>query len=350
MDFNDLLEKFKWINFEEYIKEERGKLEKNVDLLVKARRKFREKVLSIDDIGDRLFQVDERYFKQAVEALRIGEVAGIDGTISFYPTPLGYWCRIGVVAVNYMGERLNKIVYISDAQLVDTALDNIGEFLKNIEELNRYTPLLYRALMFYKEREIALSRKEKWKIVHGPLIPLEMRLGRLGVEGVLETNLKLAERIVENERIIGVLSSTRRLRILNLGYVLENGEYLKISDLGSLLKSEIRRAPEEERALINDFIEEYGEKVLVGIYKAFNKAYVFEASRKFFREAAHILYADSLNNPAKGFPMLIDYADSLCKTLVNPEDFKRRLEYELLKKEGYRAFQALDERRLRWSR
>ncbi|RLE84112.1 MAG: hypothetical protein DRJ39_03700 [Thermoprotei archaeon] len=350
MNFESLLERFHWLQYEDYIKKENIQITHDIDSFVEAREKFRNKVLSIPNISEKLFQIEDKKLKNAFNSLRKGEVCGIDGTLALYPTPIGYRCRIGVVAVNYKGERVNEAVYISDANLVDEELEKVEDFLENVEKLTRITPLLYRSIMFHRERELALERQEKWKLAHGPLIPLEMRLGRLGVSGALEANLELSKKIVEHGHVIGVLSSTNRLRVLNLGYALNPGEYMKIASLGSVMESEIRRAPSEERELILDFIREYGEKLVMGIYKASHKAYVFEAREDVFHEAAHILYADSLNNPVKGFPLLIDYADTLCSSLLSPEDFKKRIECEILKREKEKAFQSIDERRMRWRR
>lgn len=349
ISFRDLLRRIEWRCFEEYVSNEQRMFIDDAVFSVQKSHMFRDSIRNIPEVEKRIKSVSPDIILDSLRKLSSGRVVGVDGTISIYPTPVGYRCRIGVVAVNYLGERVGEALYVSDLEFIDEGLNDITELLRNIEELCKFTPLLYKCLMMYKERELVLNRSEEWKVIHGPIVPLEMRLGRLGVENVLEENIKLAERLVMHKKIIGVLSSTRRLRLLNLGYLLKPGEYMRVASVGKLMRSEKRRLTREEESLIDGFIENYGDALVTGIYKASGKAYVFESHRDYFDEAAGLIIADSLNNRTKGFPFLIDYADKVCHSLFSSEEFKSRFEQALLSAEGEEAFMSFDERRMRWS-
>ena len=202
--------------------------------------------------------------------------------------------------------------------------------------------------MLYKERELALQRPEKWKLIHGPLVPLEMRLGRLGVSGALKANLELAEELLKRGNIAGVMSSTSRLRLLNLGYLLRPGEYITAAKASAFMKAEKRRLTREEERLLDWFIEQHGDEITVSVYKAGSKAYVFEAPANQVDEAASIIIADSRHTGMKGFPLLLDYADKVASTLLSAEEFKQKFEQQLLRAQGLEAIMSFDERRMRW--
>jgi len=345
LDYRRIVEKFCWKDFNEYILNEDARLSDEASRILDLTSRFRERVLNISGVADRIKHVESSVLNKMSKLLYDGKVSGIDGTLALYPTPTGYKCRIGVVSINYSGERIEKVVYISDENLVDRDLDKIEDLFENIEGIVRFSPLLYKSIMLYKEREIALNDKGVWRLVHGPLIPLELRLSRLGVEGVLETNLELAEKLIKDGHIIGVLSSSSRLRLLNIGYLLKPGEYMYIGDIGRIWEVEMSRGGRS--SLLQDFIKSYGDKVSIGLFKTYRKAYIFEACKEFFDEAGHLVMADSIPNKFRGFPFLLDYADRICRSILSSEEFSDIFEYKLMLMEGDDAFMSIDERRMR---
>jgi hypothetical protein len=67
---------------------------------------------------------------------------------------------------------------------------------------------------------------------------------------------------------------------------------------------------------LTTFMNDAAPKVLVGTYRAsrFAPAQVFYAHRNFVHEAARIAIADSVLLDHRGFPMLIEMADNMCRT------------------------------------
>ena len=345
LDYRRIVEGFSWKSFDEYVLDEDFRLSGEVSRILELTSRYRERIMGLRGVAERIKSIDSGMLGRMRNLLYSGRVSGVDGTLSLYPTPTGYKCRIGVVSVNYVGDRVEKVVYVSDENLIDRGLERIEDVFENIESIARFSPLLYKSIMLYKEREIALNDKSDWRLVHGPLIPLELRLSRLGVDGVLETNLELAVKLIEDGHIIGVLSSSSRLRLLNIGYLLKPGEYMYVGDIGRIWEAEMMRGG--RNPLLQDFIKNYGDKVSIGLFKAYRKVYVFEACKKFFDEAGHLVMADSLPNRFRGFPFLLDYADRICRSILSSEEFSEILEYKLMLMEGDDAFMSIDERRMR---
>jgi len=346
LHFKVLASKLEWKPYEKYILSEDAEITEDAALSLQASENFREKILQSAKVKDRIHR--PRGTELAEQLLKSGQVAGIDGTLSAYPTATGARCRIGVVAVTYAGQSFAEAVYISSLHLADQDLEDPVQLLEEAEELAKASRLLFKALMLYKERELALQRPEKWKLIHGPLVPLEMRLGRLGVSGALKANLELAEKMLKRGNIAGVMSSTSRLRLLNLGYLLRPGEYIPAAKASAFMKAEKRRLTREEERLLDWFIEQHGDEITVSVYKAGSKAYVFEAPANQVDEAASIIIADSRHTGMKGFPLLLDYADKVASTLLSAEEFKQKFEQQLLRAQGLEAIMSFDERRMRW--
>src|SRR5205823_5904095 len=65
------------------------------------------------------------------------------------------------------------------------------------------------------------------------------------------------------------------------------------------------------------FIEDVASQVIVGVYRASLEApaHLFYAHRDHAHYAAHLVLADSRMQPQRGFPLLIDLADHVCKSV-----------------------------------
>ena len=78
--------------------------------------------------------------------------------------------------------------------------------------------------------------------------------------------------------------------------------------------------PREEA---RQFVEEVGPQLVIGVYRASGAAppYMFYAHRDHAHEAAMIVMADSAMQEHRGFPMLIDLADAVCRGTFGPDTF-----------------------------
>jgi hypothetical protein len=87
----------------------------------------------------------------------------------------------------------------------------------------------------------------------------------------------------------------------------------------------------EDEALFKDFVKDYCDDIRIGVYKAGFKPYVFEAHVDSFDKAASLIMKDAENQPMRGFPLLIDYADAICSSLLSGSDFQRQVMFKTVK-------------------
>jgi hypothetical protein len=71
--------------------------------------------------------------------------------------------------------------------------------------------------------------------------------------------------------------------------------------------------------------------ILGGIYKIRHRPYIFFSHKDSFDEAAAVIMRDAMFQPTRGYPLLIDYADSICTHLVSASDFNKQIGFKLAK-------------------
>lgn len=334
--FADLLAQKQWDNYSSFISEAPAfyarELSRDLRREEQIRRQIRQGLISKQFTVRRYTGLDE-----AERLLFNGKVVGIDGTVARQHTLAGLRCQIGIVAVNYFNEKVKQSYFISETSL-QTETDDVLEILKSREARNRaLSNMVVRALLLYREREVAMRPEfaEAYKLLHGPLLPFELMTG-LGRLRALETTLDVLERLVADPKVMSIISSTTQDDYLTLGAALEPGEYLvdQSFSLGDEIKtnedffSESKwRAWEYER--VKEFLERAGSQIWIGIIKVSDRPYVFHAHKSMFDQAAAIIARDALLQREKGFPLLIDYADTLCSEYFPSGDFLSIMNYRM---------------------
>lgn len=82
------------------------------------------------------------------------------------------------------------------------------------------------------------------------------------------------------------------------------------------------------KAEVQAFVEELGPQIVIGLYRASSQApaRLFYAHRDHACLAASIAMADSVLQEHRGFPMLIDLADTVCRTTFGSSTFRGFIE------------------------
>ncbi|HLX39027.1 MAG TPA: hypothetical protein VKR42_00760, partial [Ktedonobacteraceae bacterium] len=78
------------------------------------------------------------------------------------------------------------------------------------------------------------------------------------------------------------------------------------------------------KARVQEFVEEIGPQIVIGLYRASPQAPVrlFYAHKEYACLAATIAIADSVLQEHRGFPLLIDLADTVCRTTFGSTTFR----------------------------
>jgi hypothetical protein len=335
--FESLLSQKQWTDYSTFISEApklyAGEIAEHVaaeaELIQKLKQHELFKKLTIREVAPNL--------EKAAGLLHGGKVVAIDGTRSSYRTYSGMRCQIGVVAVNYSGDQIKRSFFISEAGFQKPVDDIIQAVAKRNTAEDQISEMVVRALMLYREREAGMDDrfKDSYVMFHGPLLPFELMTG-LGRWRALDKTLDVLERIIREKRFFSVISTTAYQDYLTFGRAIERGQYLTashytvghhIADNRDFMAREKWR--DEEFMRMQQFLRNYAEQIWIGVIRISDRPYVFHAHKDNFDLAAAIIARDAMHQREKGFPLLIDYADTLCSHYFSTGDFNNMMEFEL---------------------
>lgn len=334
--FKDILNQKSWKDYNQYIEEGIAEYVKSLSEYISHSKSMKKEIREFIDSNFNPQRIPED-LSDVEELLTSGQVIGIDGTIAKHKTISGIMAQIGVIAVNYLNEKIQHSYFISEAKFKEE-IKEVTDYLYAHESENQiFSNLVVRALLSYRERELGLNDKftNRYKLYHGPLLPFELMTG-LGRLRALETTVGLLEQLIHNKKCFSIISRSQNDAFLKLGIALNPGEYISLrhTNVGREIQNNDRFMKEEkwredERYRINDFLTRNASKIQIGVIKVAHRPYVFHAHKDYFDMAAKIIARDAMFQHEKGFPLLIDYADNLCSTLFKSSDFNRIIEYKL---------------------
>ena len=87
----------------------------------------------------------------------------------------------------------------------------------------------------------------------------------------------------------------------------------------------------EDEKMFRDFVEEYCDNIRVGVYRVGYKPYVIHAHKEVFEEAMALVMKDAENQPLRGFPLLLDYADNICSRILSGSEFYKQIMFKIAK-------------------
>lgn len=269
-----------------------------------------------------------------------GGVEATDGTVVPFDTLPVTITQIGVVLVSYQGDQGSWVHRIFRRDLRTSGKSPIDETLDFLERRrdrsavgydgtrDRLSSLARRGIMAFAERAILLDKaKAPWRLGHGSPAPYELVTGS-GMPELLDASLDLMSRLVDFKRFVFVPSATSARELLTIGNALRPMEYAVIDSSKENLER-IQAGHYRGEAWtrlgqrVRDFVDSYGDQILVGMYRASSlaPAQMFYAHAEHVHEAALIAMADSLLQDHRGFPMLIDLADGICGRIFGAHDF-----------------------------
>jgi hypothetical protein len=198
---------------------------------------------------------------------------------------------------------------------------------------------MQRAIMTYAERAILTRRSTAmWRMGHGNPAAYELLSGAAGsIDLVIESTRVLEELICGHKKFVFVPSEPSDQLILTIGDALHELEYAIVYPLSDQIERFLESADYDlsttsstttpdgrqlsPRQWMVRFRDEIAGQVAVGVYRASEvaPARVFYAHVDHAHEAARIVLADSLLQPHRGFPMLIDVADHVCSATMGPD-------------------------------
>jgi hypothetical protein len=271
-----------------------------------------------------------------------GGVEACDGTCVVHDTLPITITQIGICLVSYNGDQgawMNRL-YRRDIR-EQSNMSTVDEVISVLERRQRresqgmggegMSELARRGLMAYAERAVLREKSTAcWRMGHGSPAPYELLTGRWASQSdAIRQSLDLITWFVnEHKKFIYVPSAPRQRHLLTIGNALHPREFVVIESMKPTIEHMLEvggyRDGSGVRQLMEQFCEEVAPKVAVGLFRASasSPAFLFYAHIDHVEMAAHIAIADSVLQEHRGFPMLIDLADKVCRTTFDAESFQ----------------------------
>jgi hypothetical protein len=363
----ELLARAPWTRLEEHLDGLRERVDESVTAARTLRNTYREELLRRSpEVVERIRQPTDEALDAAERLLLSGTVAAADGTVSAVPLLGGSKIQVGVVIVFNSGEVVDLVTRIFEVELSSGAT-SASEFFSRLRKARTFSNLLSRAVMLFGERKLLMEQDADWRLIHGELIPHELRTGAGHPTQNLPPAFELIHRYIQSETFIAVSESPEDLDILNAAILLEPGEYIEIRKLTDTLKSFLEGDPEIGQSRANfaaaderrfrQFIESAGPQVSVVLAKAGQRPFLLECHERHVDEAVALFLADSLwtrgfsseagRLAIRGFPFHLDLADQVARTLFKGSEFRDFVESRVMTLGVEEGIFDLDPRRTR---
>ena len=291
------------------------------------------------------YKVPLEEIKQVHQGLLFpGGVEACDGSSQMHDTlPLTIH-QIGVALVSYHGDSGSWHQRLFRRDLRQRHDDPIAETLELLQRRslrgaqNRdaardgLSELARRGIMSYAERAILVRKATaRWRMGHGN--PAEYQFFLSGQPDLMIQAVRLLRELIEgHKKFVFVASEPADRMLLTIGHALHPLEFAIVGTLADQMHrylgqmrftsrvnvdaawDGVRLAPEQ---WVIRFRDDLAAKVVVGVYRAtgLGPAQVFYAHEDHAQDAARIALADSVLQEQRGFPLLIDLADKVCKSI-----------------------------------
>lgn len=345
----EVLDSAPWQPLEVHLSSLKERVDKSITASHELREKYRQELLSDNpELATKIKRPSQDALKKAEEIFKTGIIAASDGTISPVPLLAGSKIQIGVVIVSNRGDIVDLVTRVFETELVPT-VSNAREFFSNLRSTRSISNLLARAIMLFGERRLLLEHEANWRMLHGELIPYELRTGAGNPAKNLQPTFDLINAYVKNKKFIAVSEASDDIDILNAAILLQPGEYIVIKSLQNSLLTFLNGDPETgqsaanfnttHREMFRQFITAVGPEVAIVLVKAGNKPFLIECHNDLVEDAVAIFLIDSLWTrglptdgtafTVRGFPFHIDLADQVARTLFKGADFRNFVESRL---------------------
>jgi len=363
----DILAVAPWMNLEQHISHLRERVDDAVRASHARREQLRTEILSEQpDLRRRIRRPRPEALAWAKRLLGSGIVAAADGTVAAVPLLSGTKIQVGVVVVTNTGDAVRLVTRVFEHELTSHG-ETAREFFANLRQVHGNSNLASRALMLFGERQILLGQQADWRMIHGELIPYELRTGVGKPKENLPPVFDLVGRYVADQKFIAVSEGPEDLDVLNAAIVLEPGEFIELRTLTDDLTTFLNGNEDEgvtragfntaDRDTFRKFIGEVGPEVAIVLLKAGYRPYLLECHRQRVDQAVALFLADALWTrglpdqgaamTARGFPFHIDLADSVARTLFKGAEFRGFVETRLMELGVEQGIADLDPRRTR---
>lgn len=338
--FKELCDESRWKAHHDYYQIVEAQAERDLKKASEDNRKLAQQAKDFISQNFDLKRINSESQSEAENILLGGKAVGVDGTQVYYPLLSGGRAQVAVATISYANKRASASVYLSEYDF-SAPLSELIDALRSRRPNNlQLSQLAVRALMRFKELELAQEREEPWLMFNGTYFPYELRSGA-GSLRVVEPSVASLRRLAERGTAVSVIARSKDWHILSLGLGLSSGEYFAYDTLDKELSLFLNGDLEQgispanlrgsERQAFVSFMNEVAPRVKLGLARIGERSYQFQAVEDQFDFAANLIIRDGLFQPIRGYPMLIDYADAILHRISPGSDFTRIIDFKLQK-------------------
>jgi len=363
----EIIDRAPWRDLEGHLDDLPGRIDASIASAHDLRYRYRIELLASEpNLTAKIRRPTAEALRRAEKLLQTGTVAASDGTVVAVPLLGGSKIQVGVVLVSNTGEVVDLVTRIFEYELASTAA-TATQFFAELHKARAISNLVSRSVMLFGERRLLLDHSADWRLIHGELVPHELRTGAGRPELNLPPTFDLIHGYIDSGTFLAVSESPQDLDILNAAILLAPGEYIEIRTLGDTLTTFLDGDADsgQARANFNDndrrrfraFIDVAGPQVSVVLAKAGNRPFLLECHAERVDEAVGLFMIDSLWTrgldvesgalATRPFPFHIDLADQVARTLFKGSDFRDFVEARLSMLGVEDALFDLDPRRTR---
>jgi hypothetical protein len=364
---SEIVARAPWRSLEQHVSDLRERVDSSIQASHELRHRYREELLANDvSLQTRILRPSPAALDAAIQLMRTGTVAASDGTVSPVPLAGGAKIQVGVVIAFNSGEIVDLVTRVFEHEL-QAATTSAMEYFAQLRRSRQVSYLVSHALMLFGERRLLIEQPADWRMLHGELIPHELRTGAGRPADNLPPTFDLIDRYIASEQFIACSESTGDLDVLNAAELLQPGEYVVIrslsdklrlfldgdDDLGTVAAKFSHADAERFRA----WMHTAGPAVAEVLVKAGQRPFLIECHAQRIDESVALFLVDSLwtrghpldgtASAVRGFPFHIDLADQVARTLFKSSDFRTFVEHRLMTLSVEEGLFDLDPRRTR---
>jgi len=266
-----------------------------------------------------------------------GGVEACDGISIVHDTIPLTITQIGVCLVSYNGEQGSWGHRLFRRDLRTRSGNPVEELLELLDQRERreapgtgaeeLSELARRGVMAYAERALLKDKSTaSWRLGHGNIAPYELLTGFwANTVEMLEKSIRLFDWYEQYKRFVFVPSAVSKRHLLTIGNALNPLEFAIVEstkpDIDAMVRNGHYRGGTMK--LMEQLRDDIAPKIVIGLYRVWDASpvQVFYAHEDYADMAAHIAMADSILQEHRGFPLLIDLADAVCKTTFGMDSF-----------------------------
>jgi hypothetical protein len=196
------------------------------------------------------------------------------------------------------------------------------------EDLISSSDMMSRALMSYAERALLAFKSDRpWRMGHGNPFSYEVFTGAGHPEIPVRGAAVLTELFGVHKQAVFVPSDLADRGPKTIAAALRPGEYAILFNCSDQINRYLAKGTEsaynrqsgayrQARLALENLRDDVARNVILGIYKAaaLSPGHIFYAHAEHAHQAALIALADSALRENRGFPNLIDLADTMCRS------------------------------------